>query len=284
MCHRRSRSAKYDLDQKLLWYSGTILKCLSLIILSVRTDRLFDLHYLKHHWLHYGGILAMVLLAWTPQLIDTLGSLGILQKGIFELDHLPSFIFCTFTLFFYILSVSFFFKIAKPLMLARLGKATTLRFWEYFVTFCWLVQTLGFWVFTITPPVLVKELSVIPTWLTTSVGVVFIVSGIAAKMGAIWGTGYNTYYWYDMVVDIPNAYFVEVGIYRFVGSPTYTLGRGTSFGVAVMYRSLPVMVAAVVDLVLINVFDQLVEQAFVKEMYLKPKAQEGSTGGTQMDS
>ena len=44
-------------------------------------------------------------------------------------------------------------------------------------------------------------------------------------MGAIYGTGYNTYYWYDMVTDIPNAYFVQVGIYNWVESPTYTLGK-----------------------------------------------------------
>ena len=28
-----------------------------------------------------------------------------------------------------------------------------------------------------------------------------------------------------MVTDIPNAYFVEVGIYKWTDSPTYTLGR-----------------------------------------------------------
>ena len=28
-----------------------------------------------------------------------------------------------------------------------------------------------------------------------------------------------------MVTEIPNAYFVEVGIYKWHGSPTYTLGR-----------------------------------------------------------
>ena len=55
-------------------------------------------------------------------------------------------------------------------------------------------------------------------------------------MGAIYGTGYNTYYWYDMVTDIPNAYFVQVGIYNWVESPTYTLGRGSSFGAALHYR------------------------------------------------
>ena len=51
------------------------------------------------------------------------------------------------------------------------------------------------------------------------------VLGIGSKMGAIYGTGFNTYYWYDMVTNIPNAYFVEVGIYKYVSSPTYTLGK-----------------------------------------------------------
>ena len=44
-------------------------------------------------------------------------------------------------------------------------------------------------------------------------------------MAAIYGTGFNTYYWYDMITDIPNAYFVRVGIYKYVSSPTYTLGK-----------------------------------------------------------
>ena len=86
-------------------------------------------------------------------------------------------------------------------------------------------------------------------------------------MGAIAGTGYNTYYWYDMVTGLPNAYFVEVGIYKYVGSPTYTLGRGTSFGAALHYRSLPMLGAALLDLLLINLFNKLVEQPSVRRMY-----------------
>ena len=92
---------------------------------------------------------------------------------------------------------------------------------------------------------------------------------------------------YDMVTDIPNAYFVEVGIYKWHGSPTYTLGRwaeeiltrcwiflcrttslylkqwfarGTRFGAALHYRSLPMFFAAIVDLVLINLFNRSRDQ------------------------
>ena len=173
--------------------------------------------------------------------------------------------------------------------------------------------------------------------MTTGVGLLLVIFGIGSKMGAIYGTGYNTYYWwtqlkweimmlmlkksfetwamcdvpllvpvsltkydmvtdkfkwkhsfnkrYDMVTDIPNAYFVEVGIYKWHGSPTYTLGRwkwilkkwfemaqifkvwkkemsnyfsfrGTSFGAALHYRSVPMLFAAIADLALINIFNR----------------------------
>ena len=40
---------------------------LSIIILSVRTDRLSDSAYLASHWKHYGGMLVFALVAWLPQ-------------------------------------------------------------------------------------------------------------------------------------------------------------------------------------------------------------------------
>jgi len=256
--------------RKIIWWFGTIFKLLSIIVLSVRTDRLSDKPYLRSHWCHYGGMLLLALAAWSPQVIDTLGSYGLVKEGIFRVSHVWAFSFCTFGLFYYILSISFFFKCLAPWMRVKWGVANTLRFWEYFVSVAWQIQTLGFWVLTITPPLLESELSIIPTWVTTSIGVVLVVLGIGSKMGAIYGTGYNTYYWYDMVTDIPNAYFVEVGIYKVLGSPTYTLGRGTSFGAALHYRSVPMFVAGLLDLALINLFNCLLEQPHVKKMYTKP--------------
>jgi len=65
-----------------------------------------------------------------------------------------------------------------------------------------------------------------------------------------------------------------VGIYRWTGSPTYTLGRGTSFGAALHYRSVPMLAAALADLALINLFNRLVEQPFVKRTYLSSPGSE----------
>eukprot|EP00092_Neocalanus_flemingeri_P095620 GFUD01121657.1.p1 GENE.GFUD01121657.1~~GFUD01121657.1.p1 ORF type:complete len:337 (+),score=53.32 GFUD01121657.1:142-1152(+) len=266
--------------KKICWWVGTFFKLLSIIMLSVRTDRLSDVQYLRHHWLFYGGMLGFSLAAWSPQVIDTLGSNGILQEGIFRMDHAPAFAICAFGLFYYILSISFFFKYMGPWMREKFGTAKTLKFWEYFVSLAWQIQTIGFWVLTITPALFEKELEVIPGWLTTTSGILLVVLGIGSKMGAIYGTGYNTYYWYDMVTDIPNAYFVEVGIYKFIGSPTYTLGRGTSFGAALHFRSVPMLVAGVVDLVLINLFNKFVEQPSVDKMYSTPKQKEESYKST----
>merc|ERR1711971_1343998 len=212
------------------WWATTFLKFLSIIILSVRTDRLSDSTYLASHWKHYGGMLAFALLAWMPQVCDSLGLV------YFSLTSSSAYIACIFGLFYYILSISFYFLHLAPWLRKRLGTATTLKIWEYYVSVAWQVQTLGFWALTICPlpETSVTALAPIPTWVTTGVGLVLVVFGIGSKMGAIYGTGYNTYYWYDMVTDIPNAYFVEVGIYKWHGSPTYTLGRGTSFGAALL--------------------------------------------------
>ena len=43
--------------RKFWWSCGTCVQMLTLTILSIRTDRLFDWRgYLKYHWKHYSGI------------------------------------------------------------------------------------------------------------------------------------------------------------------------------------------------------------------------------------
>ena len=82
-------------------------------------------------------------------------------------------------------------------------------------------------------------------------------------------SGYNAYYWYDMVLDTPNAYIVESSIYKCCGSPAYFLGRLTGFGAAIYYRSLPILLAVAGDFISIGIFHYLVERPFVRKMYDK---------------
>jgi len=262
--------------KKILWWFLTILKLLSCIILSVRTDRVGDKEYLSQHWLHYSCMLVFALISWCPQVFDTLGSFGLVTPGIFQLDNTTAYAICIVGNLYYFTSITIFFEIIGPILRTRIGTAKTLKFWEFYVSLGWQGQTLAFWVLTITPNILTDELSTVPTWFTTFLGLMLMVMGIGSKMGAIYGTGYNTYYWYDMVTHIPNAYFVKIGIYEFVGSPTYTLGRATSFGAAIHYRSVPMLLAACLDLTGISLFDKFVEQPFVKKMYLCKSIKEGN--------
>ena len=72
-----------------------------------------------------------------------------------------------------------------------------------------------------------------------------------------------------MILNVPNAYFIEGGIYKYCGSPTYTLGRMTGFGAAIHFRSIPLVVASFSELILITLFNLIVEQPFVRKMYIE---------------
>ena len=134
----------------------------------------------------------------------------------------------------------------------------------------WQMQTVGFSYLTLKnlEQPYVDIFKDIPTEVTTVIGVILVICGLGSKCAAIYGTGYNTYYWYDMVLNVPNAYFIEQGIYKFCGSPTYTLGRLTGFGAAINFRSIPLFLASIADLILITLFNYVVEQPFVKRMYM----------------
>ena len=78
----------------------------------------------------------------------------------------------------------------------------------------WQVQTIGFSLLTLKSleQPYIEKFDSIPKEVTTIIGLILTISGLGSKCAAIYGTGYNTYYWYDMVLDVPNAYFIENGI------------------------------------------------------------------------
>ena len=178
-----------------------------------------------------------------------------------------AYIVCTFGLLYYIIAITIFFKIIGPWMRKKFGKAVTLRVWEIYISIAWQVQTVGFVSLTLTKTPYQEYFRNIPHEATTLLGSLLVFSGIFSKGCAIFMTGYNTYYWYDMILNTQNAYFVEGGIYKYCGSPTYTLGRFTGFGAAIQYRSVPLFIASVADLILITLFNWFVEQPSVKIMY-----------------
>ena len=114
----------------------------------------------------------------------------------------------------------------------------SVKFWYFFILPGWQVQTIGFSLLTLKSleQPYIEKFDSIPKEVTTVIGLILTVSGLGSKCAAIYYTGYNTYYWYDMVLNTPNAYFIEGGIYKYCGSPTYTLGRMTGFGASIHFR------------------------------------------------
>merc|ERR1712194_278694 len=96
----------------------------------------------------------------------------------------------------------------------------------------------------------------------------FILSSIVSRGSAIYSSGYNTYYWYDLVLNKPNAHFSTDGIYRCCNDPTYTLGRLHWVGVLLMIPSVEMFLLASLDVLMLHLFFvQCVEKPFVEKMY-----------------
>ena len=112
----------------------------------MRTDRLCDVNYLSHHWLHYSCMLVFALTAWCPQVLDTLGSLDLVTPGLFHLDNTTAFTISIVGNLYYFVSITLFFTVIGPILRKRIGVAKTLRFWEFYVSLGWQGQTLAFWV------------------------------------------------------------------------------------------------------------------------------------------
>ena len=205
--------------------------------------------------------MVITILGWLPQILHYISYESI------SLSPSTAYAICAAGLIYYPLAITIFFKYIASWLRDTYGKAEALRFWEIYVSIAWQVQTIGFTSLTLTSIPYLYLFEAIPSWATQFVGSCLVGIGLASKGGAIYMTGFNTYYWYDMVLNIPNAYFVEGGIYRICGSPTYTLGRFTGFGAAIQFRSIPLFVASIVDLLLITVFNYFIEQPFVRKMY-----------------
>ena len=206
-------------------------------------------------------LLLITVCGWMPQILHY-----IIPDSV-VLSPSAAYTICTVCIFYYPIAITIFFKEIAPRIRDKYGKGKTLRIWEVYVSIAWQIQTVGFTCLTMTTTPYLEHFTSIPSEATKYIGLSLVALGIASKGSAIYMTGYNTYYWYDMVLNTPNAYFVVGGIYRFCGSPTYTLGRFTGFGAAIHLRSVPLFVASFVDLVLITLFNCVVEQPFVKIMY-----------------
>ena len=248
------------------WYPW----CASVVFLTrysaPRGDYLFDAAYLRRYGVQYGLQMALYLyllsLSWhAPMFEDRVTVPTTLLLMALSLS-------CAYGVSWYILS--------RPERFRALfrSRATVLRVWELVLWGGWFTQGVAYTSISYLPfnaapfgPAFFEA------WPVAALAGALIIFGSAVKMYAMYLSGLNNYYYYDMILDTPNERFVDSGLYRWFKSPTYHIGYVDGYGLALLMgvrgRGFPLLAAllTLASHVLIYVLDKRVEQSFVERMY-----------------
>ena len=100
-----------------------------------------------------------------------------------------------------------------------------------------------------------------------AVGAVFVVIGLATKLWAARTLGSNAYYWHNFFDPEGAVGPVSSGPYRFISSPMYTVGYLPTYGLALLFRSFPGLIAAVFSQAAILTFNFLVEKPHFQRLH-----------------
>lgn len=92
------------------------------------------------------------------------------------------------------------------------------------------------------------------------VGAVLVIVGLGTKLWAARTLGSGAYYWLNFFAPEAAGNPVTTGPYRFVSNPMYTIGYLQTYGLALITRSLPGLIAAVFSQAAILTFYFVVEK------------------------
>jgi len=105
------------------------------------------------------------------------------------------------------------------------------------------------------------------TSLTFAIGAVLALIGIGIKLWAARTLGGNAYYWHNFFDPDEAIGPVATGPYRFISSPMYTIGYLQTYGLALITRSLPGLIASVFAQTAILVFHAVVEKPHFERLH-----------------
>jgi len=100
-----------------------------------------------------------------------------------------------------------------------------------------------------------------------AIGVVLLIIGLATKLWAARTLGTNAYYWHNFFDPEAAIGPVSSGPYRFISSPMYTVGYLPTYGLALIFRSFPGLIAAVFSQAAILAFHFLVEKPHFQRLH-----------------
>ena len=85
-------------------------------------------------------------------------------------------------------------------------------------------------------------------------------AGAGIKLWAAASLGGKAYYWYNFFDPEAPVAARAPGPYRFIRNPMYTLGYLQTYGLAILFGSLPALIASGFDQVAVLVFNHVVER------------------------
>lgn len=100
----------------------------------------------------------------------------------------------------------------------------------------------------------------LPRWTVLLGGGLLVVAGAGIKLWAAASLGGKAYYWYNFFDPDASVAARAPGPYRFIRNPMYTLGYLQTYGLAIMFGSLPALIASGFDQAAVLVFNHVVER------------------------
>ena len=107
----------------------------------------------------------------------------------------------------------------------------------------------------------------VATTITVTVGVILALIGLGTKLWAARTLGGDAYYWHNFFDPDEAIGPVSSGPYRFMASPMYTVGYLQTYGLALITRSLPGLIASAFAQAAILVFHAVVEKPHFERLH-----------------
>lgn len=158
--------------------------------------------------------------------------------------------------------------------IARFGEARAFRGYETLAGLMFLNQGLG--VGCMSALHVARWEVAVPTPLFVTVGAALFALGLLVKLWATLTVGVDVYFFRDMFLGRPLAPASVCGPYRYLRNPMYSLGQMQGYGYALLFESIPGLIAAGAGHLLIYAFYLAAERPFVRVAYVLPRAVPGA--------
>jgi len=116
----------------------------------------------------------------------------------------------------------------------------------------------------------------LPGWAVLIGGGLMVVAGVGIKLWAASSLGAKAYYWHNFFSPDDPIPPKPPGPYRYVKNPMYTLGYLQTYGLALVFASLPALIASGFAQAAVLVFNQVVERPHYAELMRQARAAGGA--------